>query len=229
MAPPAPPSTEQLLTLLQKTLGHELPNQLIAVQGLAGLLDLEAGASLNPECQDYLHRLSAAAQRAHETIRALGDFLRAFRTDRPIIRISVAEMVREVRAEIAGCFPGVTLEVDFPTPPPFLALPAFALRQIVLHLLRHAHQASVNGGKIVTASGIVTPNGVELRIHDGGPSLTPDQQAKLFDPLACRGLATPFGLGLELARQLLANWGATLAVQSDDAGNTLIAFFPTPG
>jgi len=215
--------------LLQKSLGHELPNQLIAVQGLARLLDLEGGPALNPECQDYLQRLTAAAQRAHETIRALGDFLRAFRTDRPIVRVAVGEMVREVRAEVAALFPGVTLEYHFPPQGPFVSLPAFALRQVILHLLRHAHQAAGHGGQAVTATGSETADGVELRIHDTGPALTVEQQAKLFEPFACRDLSVPFGLGLALARQLLANWGATLTVQSDDGlGNSLIVCFPRP-
>lgn len=215
--PPAPPGMEQLLALLQKTLGHELPNQLIAVQGLARLLDLEAGATLNPDCQDYLQRLAAAAQRAHETVRALGDFLRAIRTDRPVVRIALGEIVREVCAEVGPSFPGLTVEHAFPAPGPFVSLPAFALRQIVLQLLRHAHQGAGPGGTL-TVSGHEVEAGVELRIHDNGP------------PLPAEAEATPCGLGLALARQLLANWRATLAVQSlPEQGNIRVVCFLRAG
>ena len=63
---------------MQKALGHELPNQLIAVQGLARLLDTET-ERLSDDGKEYLQRLGAAAQRSHEMVRALADFLRALR------------------------------------------------------------------------------------------------------------------------------------------------------
>src|SRR5258708_14346566 len=54
---------EQLLACFQQVVGHELPNHLIAIQGLARVLEIEEGASLNPESREYLRRLGANAGR----------------------------------------------------------------------------------------------------------------------------------------------------------------------
>ncbi len=70
---------EQLRASLQKALGHDLPNQLVAVQGLVKLLELEEGERLTEEGRDYLVRLAAAARRTHETILQLAQDCRAAR------------------------------------------------------------------------------------------------------------------------------------------------------
>ncbi len=76
-------SLDDLLALLQKALGHELPNHLVAVQGLARMLEMEQAERLDDEGKDYLRRLAAAAQRAHELARSLADRVRAERRSLP--------------------------------------------------------------------------------------------------------------------------------------------------
>jgi signal transduction histidine kinase len=214
-----------LLALLQKALGHELPNQLIAVQGMARLLEMEAGERLGPECRDYLQRLAAAALRSHETVRALVDFLRALRASAQMARFSLCEVVRETAAEVNLLFPGRTIEYDFPEQGPFLYQSAVAVRQIVGHLLRHAHQA----GKRVRVGARESAAGVELWVNDNGPALAAEQQQRLFEPFACRDSAG-FGLGLVLARQLVENCGGSIGVQSEvGQGSTLRVVFRSPG
>ena len=72
---------DRLLNLLQKALGHELPNHLVAMQDLARLLEMDQAERLDDEGKDHLRRLAAATQRTHELIRTLADLVRASRTD----------------------------------------------------------------------------------------------------------------------------------------------------
>ncbi len=72
-----------LLAALQQALGHDLPNQLIAVQGLARLLELEQGERLSAEGRDYLARLAAAAARAHALVAELAGLVRQARQAPP--------------------------------------------------------------------------------------------------------------------------------------------------
>src|SRR5437870_1875703 len=62
---------ERLLACYRQAVGHELPNQLVAIQGLVRVLEFEEGARLSAEGRDYLQRLAAAAQRTHALLRTL--------------------------------------------------------------------------------------------------------------------------------------------------------------
>jgi signal transduction histidine kinase len=217
-------SLERLLSLLQKALGHELPNQLIAVQGLARLLETEAD-HLSDDGKEYLQRLAAAAQRSHEMIRALADFLRALRAGKPGTRVSVADVVRESAAELNVLHPGRTVSYDFPETGPYVLVPAVVVRQIVGHLLRNALQAGSPEDRVrIEVGARQTENTVELWVRDNGPGLSAEQQQKLFEPFACRDNALPgLGLGLVLARQLAENWGGAIGVQSEAGQGTTIS------
>src|SRR5205085_1375403 len=87
-----PARQERLLAMLQKALGHELPNRLIAVRGLAALLELEDGARLGAEGREYLARLAAEADRAHALVFALAE---AVRWQRPAAPPQAAERLFE--------------------------------------------------------------------------------------------------------------------------------------
>jgi signal transduction histidine kinase len=217
-------SLEGLLSLLQKALGHELPNQLIAVQGLARLLQTDSGDRLSDDGKEYLQRLAAAAQRSHEMVRALADFLRALRAGKPGTRVSVADVVRESAAELNLLYPGRPVVYDFPETGPYVLVPAVVVRQIVGHLLRHALQAGLAEGLRIEVGARQQENSVELWVRDSGPVLSAEQQQKLFEPFACRDNALPgLGLGLVLARQLAENWGGAIGVQSEAGRGTTVS------
>src|SRR5208337_4745167 len=144
MNPPQPRANlDALLAILQRALGHEVPNHLIAVQGMARLLELEESERLGPDGRDYLQRLSAAAQRAHGQVRALADFIRALRSQAPAAPVSLPDVVREAATEVNQLFSGCSIEYHFPEHGPYLRMPGTALRQVVVSLLRNARGAAL--------------------------------------------------------------------------------------
>ncbi|MBL8800116.1 MAG: HAMP domain-containing histidine kinase [Planctomycetia bacterium] len=219
---------DRLLALLQKALGHELPNQLIAVQGLARLLDAEARDRLGDDGRDYVQRLSAAAQRAHEMTRSLADLIRALRAPRSALRVPVAEVLREAAQETQVLFPACRIDHHFPQHGPFLTVPATVLRQLALQLLRHACQAASPHGGAVAVGAREAAGEVAFWVCAGGPPLSVQQQQQLFEPFACREQAgAGCGLGPLLARQIVDSWGGQLGVQSEAArGTTFRVGFP---
>src|SRR5262245_32158836 len=58
--------TERLLACFRRAAGHDLPNQLVGLQGLLHVLELEEADRLSADGRAYLQRLVAAARRAHE-------------------------------------------------------------------------------------------------------------------------------------------------------------------
>jgi signal transduction histidine kinase len=218
---------------LQKALGHELPNHLVAVQGMARLLDHESGERLSADGKDYLTRLTAAAQRAHEMVRALADFIRAMRASGVVSRLSLGDVVREVAAELGTFHPGRLIECELPEHGPYLSLPPVVLRHIVMHLIRYGLQINsqtqsqppTNPIRVKAAD---TDLGTELRVADPGWQLTAEDRQGLSDPFACRNNAgSPTGLGMVFAYQLSENCGGKITVESPPGqGTTLSVLFP---
>jgi signal transduction histidine kinase len=222
-------STERLLLVLQKALGHELPNQLIAVQGLARVINLEASDRLGDEGKEYLARLSAAAQRTHEFIRALADLVRAVRTPPPVQAVSLADVARQTVAELKQLFPGRDIDYHLPQAELPLLVSAAALRQVLLHLLRNALQVTSKGrSPRVEIGARETAAGTEFWVADNGPGLSAEAQQRLFEPFV-RPLAGAggIGLGLSMVRILVESWGGRLRVDSTPGeGSTFSVMVP---
>jgi len=218
---PGPPGDGSLLAFLQLALGHELPNQLLAVQGLGRLLELEAAEQLGAEERDYLQRLSVAAQRAHETVHALADLVRAVRSPRPALPIILPEIIREAVAEVRRSTPGLAVRYQFPEHGPAWHLPALALRQVVIHLLRALAPGPDQPLEIGAA---------EQQFWLRAAGYVPLRPEKFFEPAAAGRSGAAFGLGPSLARQIVETWDGTVTLQTDgQEGCTVVVAFPTQG
>jgi signal transduction histidine kinase len=193
----------RLLAVLQKGLGHELPNQLVAVQGLARLLAQEEGERLSPEGRDYLGRAAAGAARAHALVEALAEVARLARPPAPGEAVDLAEAVREAVAEAKQLAPGPLPDYHSTVTALPLSAPRRALRTVLLVLLRHAGAAAAR----VELSTRPAAPGVDLRIAGDGPAVPAGQVERLFEPFA-----GPDGRGLDLflAREIAVAWGGSL-------------------
>src|SRR5438046_294756 len=114
---------ERLLACFQKALGHELPNQLVAIQGLARVLEMELADRVDDEARGHLLRLAALARRTDEFIRALAQVGRWCREPGPVLPVAPAEIAREAVAEVNLMFPGVAIEYDGLVDLPRIAAP----------------------------------------------------------------------------------------------------------
>jgi signal transduction histidine kinase len=210
--------------LLQKALGHELPNQLLAIQGLARVLDMEARETLSTEAKDFLARLAVASQRTHEMVRMLAEFVRAARVPAPeqptVLTTAVAQALIEMRQLSAAC----RIDYDLPEGDLLLWMPGPALHRVLVELLRHACQAAPDAAVQVGAG--TTPDGTEFWIAHRGQAEDVTQLQRLFEPFVGRP-AVGTGLELVLVRHLVEWWGGTLRVcSSADQGNRFIVRMP---
>ncbi|HXG10237.1 MAG TPA: HAMP domain-containing sensor histidine kinase [Gemmataceae bacterium] len=213
---------ERLLNCFQQALGHELPNQLVAIQGLLRVLALEERDRLGPESREYLERVTAAARRVHELVRALAELGRTARDDQPAETISLAEAISEAAAEVKLLYPDYRIEYDFSHPAPALTVPRPALHRVLVQLLGHASRAGTPDRPIrVRVGARSTDAGVEFWVADDGVGLSPAQQRQLFEPFA--GPDRPEGageLGLFLVRHIIEGWGGTINVRSEPGQGT---------
>jgi signal transduction histidine kinase len=209
-------SRERLLAAYQQALGHELPNRLVAIQGLVQLLQLEEADKLGPEGREYLDRVAGLSRRAHELVRALAEIGQAVRAAQSSEPTEIADVAREAGTAVNQLYPQVSIEYHFTNPAPRLRVARLALYQVLAHLLRHAAQAGHGDQALcINVGGQDTPTGVEFWVTDDGPGLTDAESDRLFEPFAGGAQDTAgAGLGLFLVSQLVDAWGGRLDVES---------------
>ena len=218
-AAPSADQAEQLLACFQKALGHELPNQLVALQGLARLLEGEAG--LSPEVRSLAGRLADLARRADGLVRALADLGRLCRDRPPGPPLAPADVAREAAAAVNCVCPGVVIEYHFDNALPDVTVPRRPLCQVLSHLLHNAVQAAVPERAPRVAVGVShNPEGVSFWVADNGRGLSAAQMGRLFEPFPGAAAGAGQGLGLFLVRQVVAGWGGAIRAASEPGRGT---------
>src|SRR5947209_3860755 len=101
MQPMQTSTQERLLACYQQALGHDLPNKLVALQGLARLLDQELAEQLSGEAREWLARILGLTREIDTQVRALADVGRSCKQMGLATKIDLAELWAEVGAEIA--------------------------------------------------------------------------------------------------------------------------------
>ena len=100
------------------------------------------------------------------------------------------------------------LEIRLPAALPAVAMPASALKQVLLNLMRNAAEALPEGCRLsITSPGVLIANGtpsIELRVVDNGPGLPEDDAERIFEAFFTRK-AQGTGLGLAIVQQIVSD------------------------
>lgn len=193
---------------------HELRTPLTSLQGFLERAARKAG----PEAAGEL----ADAQRVTLGMaRLVGDLLQlsrgeAVREVDPFLVDPLADVLRPVAEEL----PGVRVEGD----PGLTVLgDPQRLRQLVRNLAANAVRAAGAGG--VTLRARSDGDDVRLEVHDTGPGVPPELQAKVFEKFWTGG-AGGAGLGLAIARQVARAHGSDLTLTSRPGDTTFALRLP---
>jgi len=218
---------QRLLGCFHKAVVNELPNKLVAIQGLARLLTEDEGRRLSEEARGHLARLAALTQSADGVVRALAAVERLSGGPAPAERISLAEVVREAAVEVKLLSNVRGVEYHFQEVMPVVTLPRQAMYQVLVQLLRNAVEAAVAGRSLrVEVGAAVRGDGAEVWVADNGRGMPEGLQHDLFAPFAGgTTISGRIGLGLFLVRQVVAGWGGAIRVQSEERLGTRIALF----
>lgn len=101
-----------------------------------------------------------------------------------------------------------------------------ALRQVLMGLCANAADAMAGQrNALIAADTVATDREVILAVRDNGPGIPPDSLSQLFLPFFTTK-STGTGLGLVIARKMLARMSATIAVENDPGrgANVLLTF-----
>ena len=207
-------------------MSHELRTPLNAVLGFTQLLQLEAPASLSDDAAGKLNHIRAAGE---HLLALIDDVLDLSSLEAGVLRldpqpVDLADVVASTMpmAEDLAAKHRVRLRLGA-LDGAALADPA-RLRQVLLNLLTNAIKYNRPLGEVVIESQVVGEQ-VQLRVHDTGRGMRPEQLAHLFEPFNRLGIETEgidgAGIGLTIARALVEGMGGSIAAISEPGQGTV--------
>ena len=141
----------------------------------------------------------------------------------------MARVVREVASLFAARVrrQGVSLDVEIADGLPTLPLDAGLMVQLMVNLLTNSMQASERGGAIkVLLALFPMHDGVVLAVSDTGRGIEAEKLERVFDPFfTTKEEGT--GLGLAICRQIVAQHGGTITMESEvGKGTRVVVLLP---
>jgi signal transduction histidine kinase/CheY-like chemotaxis protein len=213
-------------------IAHDFNNLLTAVSLHAeALVPVVGGAG----CDD-LAAIRLAAERARRLASKLmvrGEHLAAERLD---LDQAIARDVQALRRVVPQ---DVRLESSRGSGAVILVDPS-RLEQITLNLVTNAAQAAGRGGRVVVATARARIDATEAQIHgvspglyavvtvhDDGPGVPPELQARIFEPFfTTKPAGTGTGLGLATVRMAAREAGGFVSLRSKPGDTTFTVAFP---
>jgi signal transduction histidine kinase len=221
---------------LSAGVAHELRNGLATVGGYLTLLERDLAAD-DPDlagerglagrnrqlAAEYLAELRGETGRLQ---RVVADFLGFTHPGAArLVDVDLAALVRHAAADPA--LDGATrcveeVDASAAAPAPVLAGDPQLLERALRNLLRNAVEAQQRSGT-TTPVEVATgwrDDGFEIAVRDRGPGVSPEMRRRLFQPFAT-DRPGGVGMGLALARRIVALHGGTLTLEPRAEGGTI--------
>ncbi len=220
--------TEKLAFLGQLAggVGHELRNPLGVMTNAVHYLGLVL-QNAPSTVVEYLGILRTQIGLAE---RIVGDLLDSARVKAPQREVVGARDLFDEQLKRIAIHSGITVTIDVPDDGPRLYVDRIQLGQVVLNLISNGSQAiGESNGTLTLRARADGANTALLDVADTGSGIAPGDLDRIFEPLfttKARGL----GLGLSVARSLVAANGGQLSVISERGrGSTFTVRLPMAG
>lgn len=212
-----------------ETINHQLRTPLTPmVQGLELLRDGAVG-SLTADQQAIISTIYENALRLDGLVEAALDLSRLKSGRRPLSRAAgdLAAVLSRAQGvwQAAAQDHAIRLRCGV-LPPVYMDAPA--VQEVLDHLVRNALRHAPARSEI-TLEAALRDGAAQVSVHNPGPSLSPEQLARLFEPFV--HLHTPdapgsegAGLGLALCRQIIERHRGSIRADAAPAGGTTMTF-----
>jgi PAS domain S-box-containing protein len=230
--------TEKLAALgtVVDRVANELNDPLFTISGLTQLANEKIALREFEGLPQDLRAIYAAAQKAKDLVQRTLEVAQSPRKGKH--KCHVNDLVRQAVALVEqDCAAHrIAVQAQLQEGPLHVIADPYDVKLVLLNLFANARKAmaAAHGQGTMTVTTALLPleskPWVEVRVGDDGPGLTPDEQAKLFKPLAVAApdaSSGPTGLGLSVFRQIVHDAGGALLCESEPGrGTTFIVRLP---
>ncbi|MCK4564930.1 MAG: HAMP domain-containing histidine kinase, partial [Verrucomicrobia bacterium] len=212
-------------TTFVSNVSHELKTPLTTIRMYADLLG--EGRVTNPEkAKRYLHTIVGESERLTRLVNNVLDFSRLeqnrkkYRITKFNLREAVEETFQSQSLRIQNA--NMDLMVSLPPDPAPIKTDRDALRQVLLNLVDNAIKYAADGGKL-SVELTFAPGGYFIAVADAGPGIPKKHRRRIFERFyriddSITATTQGCGLGLGIARRLLADLGADIEYQPAQGG-----------
>jgi signal transduction histidine kinase len=200
------------------SLSHDVRNALTSIK--VDLDRLSLRDIPDPAAQGLIHRALNSVARLEASV--AGALRVARRGHAPFAMVDLRTPIREAAETVGGTLAAIpaTLDAALPTEPILVRGDAQALEQLFANLLFNAAQALAPGGRARISA---ETNGafVDVAVADTGVGISEADMARLATPFFS-SKASGTGLGLPIARQIVAAHGGELSIESTAGAGTTV-------
>lgn len=221
------------LNTFARTVAHDLKNPLHGIVNLSGLL-LERCASdpvLEEDGLNYLQLIEQAGQEMFNTIEAL--LLLAGLSNQNTIEtqpLDMAEIInRVVEKRLFYMLRDFQAQISLTETWPVAKGYAPWVEEVWANYLSNALKYGGQPPQLELGANVQANKMIRFWIHDNGPGLSPEAQAKLFTPFTRlhQTRAEGHGLGLSIVQQIIEKLGGQVGVESvEGQGSTFYFMLP---
>jgi PAS domain S-box-containing protein len=203
---------------------HDLQEPLRKIQAFSERLEARA-TNLEPECLDYLHRMSSAAGRMQALIKDLLSYSRVTSRAQPFVRLDVEKVLDEVLQDMEVTLSSAGAQVERGPLPALLGEPT-QIRQLLQNLLSNAAKFHAPGQppRIHIYSEVTGKNEWTLCVEDQGIGFDEKYLDRIFNPfqrLHDRQAYAGTGIGLAIVKKIVEHHrGAVTASSKPGHGTT---------
>ena len=211
---------------LLRAVSHDLRTPLSTIRAVASDLR-EGGGSYDAATRDEL--LDLVVDEAERLDRLVANLLSlsrvqagALEPERGVVALDelFTECVRRHRRLVRDR----TVSIDVPLTLPLVDVDWTLVDQAVTNLVANAVRHAPSGTRIWLSARRADEDWVEVRVIDQGAGIPPELRDTLFEPFERGPGSTSSGVGLAIVRAVVEAHGGRVAVDSPDAGGTVVSF-----
>lgn len=207
-------------------IAHEINNPLNAIL-LSAQYAMDIDSNLHPEVGESIRTIVQETQRCGKIVRNVLAFAKREET-----RATAQELNLSLRhaAQLASSYAGtrrLSVVFELAAPSPVALFNPMEIEQVVVNLIRNAHEAGGEGVQ-VTIGSRVDGDEAAFWVQDNGPGIAPQNLQRLFDPFfSTRREQGGTGLGLSIVHGIVTKHGGRIDVNSTPgAGACFIIHLP---